>query len=332
MEEKFLTPPKPELWSKAVFIIACFCGLGIVVVSIWLAAHNVIPTGTPNPPQYAAYSSEQTAVPVYKFAIHPLHNPQRLFSNFQPLVDIINDKIKDFQIHLLAGRDYGSFEKSLLAGEYDFALANPFQALASISNGYNLAGKMGDDENFCGLIVSRSEIKLDSPADLAGKTLIYPSPTALAATLMPRLFLKTHGLDFSTISESYSGSQESAIMNAYVGKAAAACTWPMPWDLLLAERPELAKELKVLWRTEPLVNNAIVANDRVPKEHVDEIMAVLLSLPNSQAGRDALKRLSLTAFEEIDPAVYVSKVENFLKQYKKEFPGDGTAAIPNLAQ
>lgn len=310
------------VWARLVFVLSCAACLSIFVYVLWQFMERILPPPhqSINTPSYSAKPAFIALWPEYRFAVHPLHNPQRLFANFQPVIDIINVRAKGFSVRLIAARDYGSFEKRLSVGEFAFALTNPLQALYSLDHGYNLVAKMGNDEQFCGLIISRRDSGIIRPGDLRGRAMIFPSSTALAAAMMPRLFLHGKGLDINTTRISFSGSQESAIMNVYLGNADAAGTWPMPWELFLQERPELARELQVLWRTEPLVNNAIVAHHTVPEDHVRQVVRILLALPLSEEGRAALKRLSLSEFEATNTSSYVPPVRRFLDSYRRAFP------------
>lgn len=312
---------KTDLWSRIIFLLIVGGFLSVFYL-VWQSEGRNIPNGQMNAPGFAPDPVLSTKVPQYRFAVHPLHNPQRLFDNFQPIVDIINRDNHAFQARLLAARDYASFEKRLFAGEFDFALANPLQALAALNHGYEIVAKMGDDDNFCGIIIARNDSGFSKPADLNGKNMIFPAPTALAATLMPRYFMHELGVDLASVRSSSSGSQESAIMNVYLGHADAAGTWPMPWNLFLKERPELAREMKVLWRTEPLINNAILAKKGLPPEHIQGFVDSLAGLQNTADGKAALEHISLSCFETASDAEYAPKVEEFLRLYKKAFPDE----------
>lgn len=275
-----------------------------------------------NLPTYGSAPPLRQELPIYRFAVHPLHNPQRLFVNFQPIIDIINREAKDFSVRLIAARDYQSFEKRILMQEFDLILGNPLQTVWSLGYGYRVVGKMGDDDRFYGIIIARDDFVPTNAAALVGYNMVFPAPTALAATLMPRLYLHEQGADFSQINIIYSGSQESAIMNVYLGKADLAGTWPMPWKLFLKERPELGRRLHVVWRTPPLVNNGIAIRTGMPEAHVQHIMNILLGLPASPEGRAILQRLSISGFEASNNDDYVKPVRNFMECYRKAFPNE----------
>lgn len=275
-----------------------------------------------NLPRYGAASGLRENKIVYKFAVHPLHNPRRLFAGYQPIVDAINAKAATFRVKLVASRDYASFESRLYAGDFEIALPNPLQTLCSLKHGYRVIGKMGDDASFVGLIITRRDSGIATVRDLAGLTMSFPAPTALAATLMPKYFLKSRGLDVEHNPAHYVGSQESAIMNVYLGKTSAAGSWPLPWEQLLRDRPHVGEVLHVQWRTPPMINNGIVARKDVPKEHVALIMDTLVHLKDSEQGRRILGNIYLSCFEECDDDRYRA-VKAFLEKYHKLFPEEG---------
>lgn len=198
-------------------------------------------------PQYA--KSPLTSKHVYIFGVHPLHNPERLFEVYNPLVSYINQRLQGAQLRLEASRNYAAYDEKLFSGHFDFALPNPYQTVKSTEHGYRIFGKMGDDQNFRGIILVRKDSHISKVSDLKGKKVSYPAPTALAATMMPQWYLYKHGLDIQKdIQNLYVGSQESSIMNVYLGKVAAAATWPPPWKVFIKKRPEVGQAVKVMWK------------------------------------------------------------------------------------
>lgn len=277
-------------------------------------------------PQSAAYEPEFAAAPAiadeqieYLFAVHPLHNPRRLFEVYQPLVERINlAAAPAFRVKLETSRDYGSFEQKLGTRKFHFAVPNPYQTLESEGNGYRIAGKMGNDPRFRGIIIARRDNELKAVTDLKGAAISFPAPTALAATMMPRMFLYRHGLAPDDINARYVGSQESAIMNVLLGKTVAAGTWPPPWEALLRRRPEIEAELEVKWETDPLVNNGLVVRRDVPEQHVEIVKSLLLSLHEQREGRIILEAMEIGRFETADTTTF-DPVRRFLREYETVF-------------
>lgn len=253
----------------------------------------------------------------YVVGIHPLHNPQRLLEVYGPIVDYLDAHIPEARFRLEASRNYEEFDKKLAAGHFDFAMPNPYQALQALRHGYRVFGKMADDENFRGIILVRRDSGIREVADLKGKKVSYPAPTALAATMLPQYFLYTHGLDVNRdIENVYVGSQESSIMNVYLGHVAAGATWPVPWTTFRKGHPDITAQLEVRWQTETLPNNGWVVRDDVPQTLARRVAEMLLTLHHSEAGRAMLARIPVSRFEPATEETY-QPVRRFLETFSK---------------
>ena len=256
-------------------------------------------------------------VPVYHFAVHPLHNPGKLTQAYQPLMAYLNGRLPGARLVLEASRDYAGFEEKYQARKPEFLLPNPWQTLQAMQAGYRVIAMAGEPRDFKGLFVVRRDSTLIRPADLKGKPVSYPSPTALAACIMPQYFLHNHGLNVNTdIENRYVGSQESSIMNVFMGQTAAGATWPPPWRAFQKEHPQEAAELKVLWETESLVNNSVMVRRDIPVQVQEQVRTLLLGLKETTAGKSILAGIETARFlpatdEDYDVVrQYVSRFES----------------------
>lgn len=271
-------------------------------------------------------------IPEYTFAIHPLHNPSYLFEVFNPMIEHLNHCIPDARFKLEASRDYATFDQKLINQTVDFALPNPYQTLIAIEHQYRVIAKMGDDFNFKGIILVRKDSGIEIPTDLKGKSVSYPAPTALAATMLPQNFLQNNGLDINKdIENKYVGSQESSIMNVFMGTTEAGATWPPPWKALSDKRPELKEQLKVIWETQALPNNGVVAHQSVPKTLANQVQAVLINLHNNAEGQAILKNMYLSKYEPATNQTYQS-VKDFIDNFNRNVRPlqDHSASNPQL--
>lgn len=267
-------------------------------------------------PQYAA--NPAGSVREYIFAVHPLHNPARLFEVYGPLIDYLNHNIPGAVFKLEASHNYDDFDKKLYARKFDFALPNPYQTLNSLEHGYHVIAKMGDDYKFTGIILIRRDSGIKAVTDLKGKKVSYPARTALAATMMPQYYLQSHGLNVNRdIENLYVGSQESSIMNVYLGNVAAAATWPLPWEAFQKEHPDKAIALELKWETAPLINNGVVARNDVPEALAKRVAQLLDTLHDSEDGKEILARMPLSRFELADDVRY-RVIEDFLRKFSRD--------------
>ncbi|MCK5685540.1 phosphate/phosphite/phosphonate ABC transporter substrate-binding protein [bacterium] len=264
-------------------------------------------------PEYGMQPSKE--IPHYIIGVHPLHNPQRLHEVFGPVADLLNKQINGVDFEIEASRNYAAFDEKLYSGKFQFALPNPYQTLLSLKHNYRVFGKMGDDDNFRGIILVRKDSGINKVTDLKGKSVSFPAPTALAATMMPQYYLQENGLDVNKdIEIKYVGSQESSIMNVLFGDAAAGATWPPPWRILSQERPQLIDELEIKWETKPLLNNGLVVRNDVPQNIVDQVSVILFNLHKNEAGKTILDRMELSQFEPASDETY-QPIKDFLGKF-----------------
>jgi len=271
-------------------------------------------------PNYAA-SPQSRAVPVYHFAVHPLHNPTRLSQDYQPLMDYLNKRLKGAQLDLEASRDYAMFEQKYNARGPEFLLPNPWQTLQAMKTGYSVIAIAGDPQDFKGIFIVRRDSGIMSPSDLKGKAVSYPAPTALAACIMPQYFLYEHGIDVNAdIENRHVGSQESSIMNVYLKKTVAGATWPPPWRAFQKDHPREAAALKVLWETAPLINNSVMVRNDIPAGIREQVRKLLTGLHESEEGKAILAGMETARFlpaSDRDYDVVRAYVERFEKKVRK---------------
>jgi len=268
-------------------------------------------------PVYSSYPL-RTGEKVFIIGVHPLHNPKRLHEIFGPIAEYLSQNIEGVSFKIEASRNYAAYDKKLYNRKFHFALPNPFQTVNSLKYGYNVFGKMSDDENFRGIFLVRKDSNIKKVTDLKGHAVSFPAPTALAATMMPQYYLQQHGLNvMKDIDIKYVGSQESSIMNVMLGNTKAGATWPPPWRALSKERPKLAKELMVVWQTSPLPNNGLVVRDNVDEKILSRVKELLINLHQHHQGKKWLAKMELSKFEIATNDTY-KPVVAFLKKFDKE--------------
>ncbi len=247
--------------------------------------------------------------------IHPYLNTQKTFLAYEPLIDYLEKNIPFVHFKLETSLDYGDYERKLYAGHFDFALPNPLQTLQASKNGYRIVAKMKPDSVFRGVIIARKENHIRFVEQLRGQAISFPAKTALAATLMPKLFLYERGFNVDRDAfPRYVGSQYSSIMNTYTKDTVAAATWPSPWKIWQKENPEKAKDMEVVWETPPLVNNGFVVRSDLDQNLSDKVVALLCALDTTPEGKKLLENAGFDGFEHASDQTY-RRVEQFLKQY-----------------
>lgn len=295
-------------------ILATKTGLATLLI-LGMAACNRTPPD--EGPKYGTNALPQN-LQTYSFAVHPLHNPSKLNQAYHPLIDHLNGLAKDIRFELEASRDYENFEGKFRARKPAFLLPNPWQTLEAMKAGYTVIAMAGEPGDFKGIFLTRRDSGINQPADLKGKAVSYPSPTALAACIMPQYFLHHHGVKVTAeIDNRYVGSQESSIMNAYLKQTAAAATWPPPWRAFQKDHPKEAAEMKLVWETPSLINNSVMARNDVPASIREQVRECLLKLQETPAGRAILEGMETARFLPASDTDY-EVVRDYIARFEKE--------------
>jgi phosphonate transport system substrate-binding protein len=289
--------------------------ISLTILVLFATGCDKQPEQVAGPVYQQASGTEKT---VYRLAIHPLHNPRKLTEAYQPLIDHLNKNINEVRFELEASRDYQAYEAKFRDRKPQLILPNPWQTLEAMKVGYKVIAMAGDAEDFKGIFIVRRDSGIETPADLKGKVVSYPSHTALAACIMPQRYLHDHGIDINRdIENRYVGSQESSIMNALLGEVAAGATWPPPWRLFKRDRPEDAAKLKVIWETPPLMNNSVMVRDDVPDRLVAQVSQIITMLHETDKGKDILKGMETARFHKANDESY-RPVRDFVDEFEKE--------------
>jgi len=267
-------------------------------------------------PQYTNQPPQTLVKPNYVLGIFPAQNPVLLLDVYEPLVDRLNTLIPGVHFALEASRNYEDYEKKLYNRHFDLALSNPYQAIIALESGYRIFGKMADDNDFRGVILVRKDSDIRAIGDLKGRKLSFPAATALAATMLPQQYLQDHELPITAYESLYVGSQESSIMNVYLGNTAAGVTWPPAWQAFQHDHSEQAAQLTIQWQTKSLPNNSLIARDDFPQTLLKQVAGILFNLQNSEEGQAILARIQLSRFESASTKTY-DPVRRFVAHFDK---------------
>lgn len=298
---------------RGINLLACLSGLLLLAL---LGGCERSP-GEVAGPRYGA-APTVPAVPVYRLAVHPLFNPEKLTAAYQPLLDRLNRQLPGVRLELEASRDYAAFEAKVRARGPEILLPNPWQTLVAQEAGYRVIGMAGDAEDFKGIFIVRKDSPVQRPADLVGQAVSYPAPTALAAAMLPQYYLSRHGVNVQRdLDNRYVGSQESSIMHVYLQQVAAGATWPPPWRAFQKDHPQEAAQLRVIWETPPLLNNSVMVRQDLPESFRTALQQALLALEADEEGRAILAGMQTRRFHPANDLSY-APVRDFIRRFEAD--------------
>lgn len=312
-----ITHFKNNTSSKSNTILKKFIGFCFVMALLLSLSGCKQPAKTKGP-EYADFPDNQNAV-LYSFAVYPIEDSPDLLETYQPLLDYLNTSVKGTQIVLEPSDNYKLFEQKYQKRKPDFLLANPWQTLQAIKSGYHVIAMAENSIDLKGFFVVRRDSEIQEPADLKGKKVSYPAPTAFDNCILQQYYLYTHGIDVNKdITNWYVGSQESTLLNVFYKKTAAGTCWSASWKDFDKEYPEKSIQLKVLWETELITSNSVMVRNDVPAKITNQVQNFLVELDKSPKGKKLLDNLEET-FRFVAATNHdYDGVKKFINQFEKE--------------
>jgi phosphonate transport system substrate-binding protein len=225
--------------------------------------------------------------PTYSVGVVPQFGAQQTVETWQPILDVIRIS-SGVHLQLETSPSIPEFEKKFEAGEFDFAYMNPYHLIvANEKEGYlPLVHDIG--HKLAGIIVVRNDSPLSSVKELDGRTVAFPAPNALGASLMPRAdFNKNLGIK---VEELYVNSHNSVYLNVLLNQVDAGGGV----QKTLERQPDnIRSQLRVLYKTKEVAPHPFVAHPRISKNVRNKVSAALLGLGKTESGRALLEKIPI---------------------------------------
>jgi phosphonate transport system substrate-binding protein len=181
--------------------------------------------------------------PTFNVGVVPQFEARKLADIWLPILDEL-ERRTGYHFDMEGSARIPVFEKSFEAGEFDFAYMNPYHCLVAMeTQGYVPLVKDGSRKLF-GVLVVRKDSPFEKVEDLAGRTIAFPAPNALGASLLMRAELaRKVGIGFEAV---YAQTHTSSYLNVVLGEADAAGG---VMSTLQKQDPEIRDQLRVIYET-----------------------------------------------------------------------------------
>jgi phosphonate transport system substrate-binding protein len=229
--------------------------------------------------------AQQAAQKPLEFGIVPQQSATRLAEDWGPLLAEISKRSGVALIFRTAPNIPG-FEERLGKGDYDLAYMNPYHYVVfHKASGYRAFAKE-QDRKIKGILVVKKDSPYRKPADLAGKTVVFPAPAAFAASILPQA---EFGRLKIAIEAKFVASHDSVYRAVASGLQEAGGGIQRTFE---ATAPEVRDVLRVLSETPAYTPHAFAAHSRVPPEILAKVLAAMTSLSADEAGQRLLAPLA----------------------------------------
>ena len=229
----------------------------------------------------AAYPAQS-----YTFGVVPQYDQRQLHAIWQPILGELQRRT-GISFRLAGMPTIPAFEKELLKGGYDFAYMNPYHLLRQSRYGSYLP-LVRDGVNLRGILVVRKESALKSPSELNGKTVAFPSPNALGASMMIRSDLAR---EFKVkASPLYVKTHDSVYLHVVKGLADAG--GGVEKTLEEQEQP-IRDALRVLYVSQDFPPHPVAAHPKVSRSDAEKVRRAFLEMAHDKAGQALLARIPM---------------------------------------
>jgi len=172
--------------------------------------------------------------------------------------------------------------------------------LAREKAGYHLLVSV-DSPGMSAIIVVPQQSQINAIKDLAGRKLATVDPMSLA-TLLVRQQLEENGLGPDTdLTLVTTPSHNASLLSSYYGATDASSLMMPPF---MVASPKVRESMRVIAVTESTPHMPISAAPWIVPECREEITDVLLSMPSTPAGREALDQAGFQRFTKSPTGMY----------------------------
>lgn len=223
----------------------------------------------------------------YTFGVVPQFDAIKLRSIWQPIINYL--KIETgYDLIIKGSPSIPDFENELLQGSFDFAYSNPYQiTLANESIGY-IPFVKDVGSTLYGVLIVKKDSGITEVSQLNGKTIAFPSPNALGASLLMRHELRNKfNINFFA---RYVKTHDSVYLNVLLGEASAGGGVQKTLD---RQKPEYRAALKIIHKTENMAPHPVIAHPKVPDNVVNAVKKAFLKLGKTTEGMKLLSKIPI---------------------------------------
>ena len=230
---------------------------------------------------------------IYTVGIVPQFEVKRLHKIWRPILDQLEQQT-GLKFTIKGSPSIPDFESEFMAGKFDFAYMNPYHImLAHDMEGYiPLTRDIG--RSLQGVLVVRKDSGITKVEELNNRQIAFPSPNALGASLQIRQEIVDNF--HINVKPAYVKTHDSVYMSVALKQSSAGGGVQSTFN---RQQPAIRDLLHIIHRTDEVSPHPFAAHPRVPAEVREKVQNAMLTLGESESGRQLL---GLIPVRQVAPA------------------------------
>jgi phosphonate transport system substrate-binding protein len=232
-------------------------------------------------------AAAQTQNKTYTVAVVPQFASTQVYRDWTPLLAQL-ERATGYHFQLRVYHDFPSFETEFEKGIPDFVFLNPYHMTVA-RHKQQYRPLLRDTAMISGILVVPKDSPIKNLADLNGKTVAFPSPNAVGASLYIRALLaeKFH----IKISPVYVNGHQNVYRHVILGEAVAGGGVSRTLE---KESDAIQSQLRVIFNTPAIASHPLAAHPRIPATVGEKIVDSLLAMSHDAEGGKLLAAVQLS--------------------------------------
>lgn len=270
----------------------------------------------PPPPQAAGSAPAPAAAPALGTADNPLimsfvpsGDTQEIIAGGEA-IEAMLEEATGLVIDSNVATSFAAVVEAMGAGNAHIGWLNTFAYLLAHEK-YGVEARIATSRfgstSYKGQIITQADSGIAALADLKGKTFCWVDPLSTSGYIIPRVELQAAGVnpdtDFAKTVEA--GSHNNVAIAVYNGECDGGATFADARSSVEKDLPDIKTKVVVIAESPPIPNDGVSFAAGLDGAMVDKIVAALLEIAQTDAGKEALNTVySISGLEAADDSFY----------------------------
>lgn len=224
---------------------------------------------------------------IFTVGVVPQFEIRALHKIWRPILNRLEEKT-GYRFKLQGSSTIPDFEREFIHGDFDFAYMNPYHLVIANKEAGYIPLVRDHGRKLFGILVTTKTSGITHPTDLNDKTVAFPAPNALGASLQMRQELfDNFGI---TVIPQYVKNHDSVYLNVLLGNVVAGGGVQ---KTLNRQKKEYRDNLQIIYKTRPVAPHPFAVLPSVPLEIRNHICEALLSMGDNAEDQALLKKIPI---------------------------------------